>query len=236
MKKMLVAWLLVTVFLAVCTCSLAESSALEAKYPVGSNVILGRCDQDGDESNGLEPIEWTILEIQGNNALVISRMALACRSYDESGYFSHDAASWNESQIRNYLKHFTVKAFADEELACLVPCKHGDVTDVMFLLSRAEVEELLPIEAFRVCNATETAVQQALEIQEGYRNVLDMPLGYHWWLRDTSPKDAYDAAVVTDMGDFDERKKEGFSYCGFHTFVRPAICIDLSMGIARPVE
>ena len=62
-------------------------------------MVLGRYEQDGNDDNGLEEIEWVVLDIKGDELFVISRFALDCIPYNSS----HGEARWENSYVRNWL-------------------------------------------------------------------------------------------------------------------------------------
>ena len=51
------------------------------KIHVGGTVKYGSYEQDNNTSNGAETIEWTVLDIQGDKALVISKNVLDFQRY-----------------------------------------------------------------------------------------------------------------------------------------------------------
>ena len=118
-------------------------------YP-GDAVTLGRCDHDGSRENGAEPIEWRVLAVEGEKALLISRHAL-----DEVDFHSvRETVSWETSSVREWLNGtFLQTAFDDREREAIlmtsnsneksegIPKKStgGSTTqDYLFLLSYKE--------------------------------------------------------------------------------------------------
>ena len=78
---------------------------------IGSTVIMGQFEQDGDESNGTESIKWTVLDVQDGEALLICNNVLCYREFSEDGN-----SSWENSSIREWLNNeFYNSAFSDEE-------------------------------------------------------------------------------------------------------------------------
>lgn len=208
----------------------------DADFPVDSYLVLGRYEQDGNADNGPEPIEWLVLEREGNYALVVSRMLLSNAGFDERFSYSTEPDPWETSSIRSHVSRIVQSALTPSEQTCLVPVEHDGVTDTAFLLSRAEVEALLPIPAFRICNATVAAQQEAKERRGNYAASSAKDMGYEWWLRDSSETSPNFAAVVTSTGSIDYTNKGGFCYDDHHNYVRPAIRIDLSLGCAKPAQ
>ena len=78
----------------------------------GSIVTFGRYEQDGNEENGPEPIEWTVLDIKDGRCLLISRYAL-----DAVPYHTGDISiTWEKCFLRSWLNSdFLQAAFSDAE-------------------------------------------------------------------------------------------------------------------------
>ena len=58
---------------------LAES--VQQNVAVGDILTFGHYEQDNDQQNGREPIEWVVLDIQNNQALLLTRYAIDSRYY-----------------------------------------------------------------------------------------------------------------------------------------------------------
>ena len=79
---------------------------------VGENVTFGRYEQDNNSSNGTEGIEWTVLDVQGEKALLLSKYGLNCKTY----YKSQSPVTWETSDLRAWLNgEFYNKAFTAAE-------------------------------------------------------------------------------------------------------------------------
>ena len=64
------------------------------------------------EDEAPAPIEWLVLEVKGNEVLIISRHALNCRKYHESS----SPITWEHSDLRKWLNNdFLKAAFSAEE-------------------------------------------------------------------------------------------------------------------------
>ena len=85
---------------------------------VGDIVEIGSFEQDGDETNGAEPIEWQVIADEDGKKLLLSKyilMPIGNIMYDE---FPGDGVNytWKECGIRSYLNgEFYESAFTDEE-------------------------------------------------------------------------------------------------------------------------
>ncbi len=74
--------------------------------------VFGHYEQDGDESNGPEPIEWVILDENENGTLLLSRYALDCVKYNTKSY----SVTWETCSLRDWMNNdFYNTAFSDEE-------------------------------------------------------------------------------------------------------------------------
>lgn len=185
--------------------------------PVGSRVTFGHYEQDGKTSNGAEPIEWIVLEVQDGDALLISAYALDVYNT----YWG--SPTWDNSTLRTWLNgSFYKAAFNIQERAEILTStvtadKHpyyssnpGATTqDKVFCLSYAEANTLLTVST-RKCLATNYARQVRKVYTEG-------GLCY-WWLR-TPGKPGCGASIVCTDGSYDYDA----SYDGFCYGVRPCI-------------
>ena len=132
---------------------------------IGSVISFGTFEQDNDLTNGSEPIEWIILDIQGDEALLLSRYALDSKKFHNSD----SKVSWEESDLRVWLNdEFYSQAFSDVDQSHIVQntIKNSkgvgndifedqeETEDNVFLLSREDVIEYFPSEESRLCSPT----------------------------------------------------------------------------------
>ena len=145
-----------------------ESSAAGETPPlsaaVGDHVRFGTWEQNGDVSDGPESIEWIVLGRDGDRALLLSRYGLAPGR--ELG------KKWDVSPDRQWLNGgFFSQAFTPEEQSLipetLIPAEEyrgrrfgEDTADRVFLLSREELEQYLPVFEDRVCPATKSFAEE----------------------------------------------------------------------------
>ena len=79
---------------------------------VGSYVLFGSYEQDNNLSNGPEPIEWRILDVEDGRMLLLSRYALDCQPFDENG----NTNIWKNCSLRDWLNDdFYTAAFTTDE-------------------------------------------------------------------------------------------------------------------------
>lgn len=81
---------------------------------VGDVVEFGSYEQDGDTSNGKEPIEWRVLAVEDNRAFVVSDKALEARAYNED---REDGNNFGTSDLWGWLNDdFVNTAFTSDEM------------------------------------------------------------------------------------------------------------------------
>ena len=90
----------------------SEETAEEAAPYSVRTVFFGSYEQDGDPSNGAEPIEWIVLKEEDGRMLLLSLHALDSLSYHEG----LKDTTWEECLLRNTLNEtFYNTAFTAEE-------------------------------------------------------------------------------------------------------------------------
>ena len=199
---------------------------LREKGIIGLEVSFGSYEQDNDLSNGPEPIEWTILDVQGGKALLISKYGLDCQPYDTA----REDVTWETCTLRSWLNEdFLNTAFPDTEKKRIFLTsvdnrdsqgksnwKSGgnNSEDQIFLLSYAEARDYFVSAVDRACPPTEYAVSQGV--------IRDAKSGNcRWWLRSPG-SNQLNAAFVDSYGSIGNN----FVYIGSDA-VRPAFWINL---------
>lgn len=155
-------------------------------FAVGAIVTLGRYEQDNNLENGKEPVEWIVLDIKGNQALLISRLCLDARAY----HTRFVPMTWSRCTLRAWLNDtFLTETFTQEEQAKIPAVTlanadnphygtpgGADTTDRIFLLSEAEAYQYFPDVAGRPGQPTEYAIAQGAYFNPSSGNTW-------WWLR-----------------------------------------------------
>lgn len=177
------------------------------------------------------PIEWLVLESDGETALLISRYALDCKPYNTE----FEKITWEQCTLRGWLNNeFYNRAFsAKEEQYILQSDVSADKTskyntnsgnttkDKVFLLSNVEANEYFKSDDERMCAPTDyargAATSNTYKVEDRYTCI--------WWLR--SPGCSSSTAKVQ----FDGSINNG-SYCegyvdSFLNAVRPCVRIRL---------
>ena len=186
---------------------------------VGSFITYGRYFQDSD--NAKSPIEWLVLDVKGNEALLISRYALDCKEY----HHEFENITWEDCDLRKWLNSdFLKSAFSNEESERILVSElrnddnpeygtrgGNDTKDRIFCLSIAEAEQYFSSDEDRQCRPTAYAREQGAFVRDDC---------CFWWLR--SPGYLQGAAGVNTDG--------ALGPCGVNVYdpdcvVRPALRI-----------
>ncbi len=190
--------------------------------------VFGSYEQDNDLSNGKEKIEWIVLEVDGNKALLLSKHALNCQPYN----LNREAVSWSDCFLREWLNgDFFSAAFSPDEQK-QIPLTEvgvdkvlggriypsGTVWDRVFLLSRTEAERYLVSRNVRHCEGTTYCEAQGAFMPGGKCD---------WWLRTASFW--YDRALASIVLS-DTARIATSDVIIDHYGVRPVIWIDFASG------
>ena len=203
---------------------------LQAKFMVGSYVTLGSYPQT-QKGNDKTPIEWLVLESDGETALLISRYALDCKPYNEKC----ESTTWEKCTLRGWLNNeFYNRAFSTEEKQYIL---QSDVSadknpkystnpgnaakDNVFLLSFVEANKYFKSDDARKCAPTDYAIQQGASISDSYK--VEGRKACWWWLR--LPGDNCDIAAFYYYFSSFHDLGYGVSYSGYA--VRPCVRVRL---------
>lgn len=166
------------------------------------------------------PIEWVVLEVQGDRALLISKYALDCRKYHEV----KQAITWAASSLRDWLNgEFLNAAFSPWEREVILPAdpENAPATDRVFLLSTEQAEHFFPTAEARRCVPTPYAKSRGAFVNSAC-TAEGKPTCW-WWLR--SPG-AYPFAAVS-VSNSGAVNRAGGSVSFANSAVRPALWLDL---------
>ena len=203
-----------------------------ADAAVGSTVRFGLYEQDNDLSNGPEELEWLVLEVDGDRALLVSKYGLEPRPYNQERELtnSYKRVTWSTCELRAWLNgDFFRAAFSPghQALVLLSEVKADktpladvdpgrDAKDRIFILSATEAGRYFDSDSARQCPGTAYCLARSRETENGV---------CRWWLRTSGVEDDGSVSVVTAKG---EIFLVGFS-CGHepNPAVRPAMWIGL---------
>ena len=205
-----------------------------ATASVGDIIEFGTYEQDNDTSNGKEPIEWQVLERDGNKILVISKYALDVQSYGTE----FEDVTWETCTLRTSLNGtFIYAAFSEAEQSMIQTTEvsadknpdystdPGNATkDKIFLLSINEAEKYFASDEARMCFPTAYAIANEAYTFDWDR---DGEAACRWWLR--SPGSYQDYAVYVDADGSVDSSGDTANLSGrfVHFCVRPALWINL---------
>lgn len=172
----------------------------------GDVVEFGSYEQDGNASNGKEPIEWRVLAVEGNRAFVVSQKALDVHAFNAD---EDDVNDWNSSDLKKWLENvFASQAFTGDEMK--------EINGAPTLLSVDEANKYFKSDNDRICMPTQQAVSNGAW-------TLDDNGPCIWWLR--SPGDgSYLAAGVNADGHV---VSSGYHLSFLDLAVRPALWVNL---------
>ena len=221
---------------------LAAAAARDALFSVGNYVTFGTYPQTSAGSDQT-PIEWLVLDRDGDKALLLSRYGLDAQPY----HTSYTSITWEKCTLRTWLNDdFINRAFtAAEQSAILltnvdnssIQCYSGwstsggnNTQDKVFLLSYAEANKYLGVTYGNINNTKSHVAPTAYAISQGASNSYDYKTtdgeaAWWWWLRSPGFLQTYAAFVSPDGSLIDS----GVS--GAWGSVRPALWVNLESGI-----
>lgn len=179
---------------------------------VGDYVIFGSYEQDNDLENGKEDIEWLVLDVIDDKALLISKYAL--------GYGLN-----SNNSVREWLNgEFIDSAFTNDEIKMISNTSvsyYEDfrlaTQDKVFSLSIDEANKYFNSDDERKCKATEYAVINGVFISKKNNNCI-------WRLRTITTSDAH-ITYVDSIGVVHEYgRRSGLDSLA----VRPALWVKLN--------
>ena len=131
----------------------------QTPFEIGSYVTFGRYKQAA--SRKYKPIEWLVLDNDGDTALLLSKYGLECLPF----CYHYQHLAWNNCHLREWLnRKFLYRAFNNEEQQQIAECKSItpfstkyhvsggiETRDKIFCLSADEVEQYFDCAEDRAC-------------------------------------------------------------------------------------
>lgn len=219
----------------------AVAEALRAPYKeIGNYIKYGHFEQDNNTENGTEAIEWKVLDVQGENVLLLSRYGLDVKTYNEE----KTDITWEDCTLRKWLNGtFFQEAFTEEEQKGIPETEidnsqeqgykewndipgGNNTRDRVFLLSCREANQYLDITWENEKNIVSRAAPTVYALAKGawvysdYRSANGKKAGL-WWLR--SPGSASSRAAYVSI---DGSLGASAVTCSTAT-VRPALWLNL---------
>ena len=184
----------------------AMVAARIAEYQPGNYVTFGTYPQTKFGTNKT-PIEWLVLESDGETALLISRYALDCQPYNNKW----KDITWERCTLRSWLNNeFYNCAFSAEEKKSILvsnvsadknpsySTNPGNATkDSVFLLSIVEANKYFANDEARMCAVTDYAIEQGAWTSDSSK--VDGRPACWWWLRSPGYNGS-SAALVFHVG------------------------------------
>lgn len=215
-------------------CNLTQTITLKAKWlldlDVNDTLSMGNYEQDNNTSNGEEEIEWVVLKVEGNKALIVSKQVIDCKPFNDS----YADITWETSSVRNWLNNeFYSSTFSEEEKQKIVLSTingkniHGksignETSDNVFLLSYDEYE--LMSDSLKQAIATKFAkANGAIYDFTGYESLANDYCA--WWLRTREGTFSLYIEFITPFVDGYGSAQPQLTYIG----VRPAMWISLEV-------
>ena len=176
-------WALLILLLS-CFSSQALASAIPVPT-VGDCITFGSYEQDNRLENGKEPLEWIVLDLQGNRAMLLSKYCIDTVIF----YPERVPMFWGRSDLRTWMNGaFLQEAFTPQEQARILTTvvtnanPHGmkgagaDTHDKIYLLAKTEVLHFFPEQADRVAYPTEYAKSKGCTVDPKTGSC-------RWWTR-----------------------------------------------------
>ena len=194
--------------------SIEAEKVIKKQYNIGDTVLFGICPQNRDGEK--EPIEWTVIKVERNKTLLLSKYILDVKKYNE-----HDKLYWEESDIRRWLNDdFYTTVFNNIEQKKVVNTlvrtsqktylgPYDYTEDKVFLLSEEEISHVFKYFEERKAKETEYA-------KEMWKYV-DEEISSSWWVR-------YEKGLWITIVDCDGHSKTGYN-CNRYNGVRPALWV-----------
>lgn len=208
----------------------------------GKCIVLGHYPQTEDGKDNT-PIEWMMLDHDGQRALVVSKYGLDAQPYNKD----YTSVTWETCTLRKWLNGtFYNKAFSSAEQAAILTtnvnnsksqCYSGwntsggnNTQDKVFLLSYAEANKYFGVTHDTTSNTKSRVAPTAYAIAQGtytyYSNkTADGTDAGRWWLRSPGFYQSSAAGVRTD-GSLDYYRVDDDSGS-----VRPALWVNVESTI-----
>lgn len=177
----------IPVLLLTSICIMGKVNA--SAYEIGDHIVMGKYEQDGDLSNGEEPIEWRVLGQRDDGLIVIAEYGLDAMSY----HSERVSVTWEDSNIRKWLNEtFYETAFSDSEKESIMDTylinedsymniyAGNDTMDKIFLLSIQEAVEYFENAEDKVAHPTKQAFLNGCYSSDGINMYMTKELAEDW--------------------------------------------------------
>ncbi|MBQ6440662.1 MAG: hypothetical protein IJJ06_11205 [Mogibacterium sp.] len=205
---------------------------------VWHSVYFGSYPQTDSDGVNMEPIKWRVLQVNGNDAFLISDQILDCQPYHKEAV----ETTWANCYIREWLnKYFYSRAFTDAEKAAIITTTvknkdaGGNTKDSVYLLSEDEAvfdyssnSGKNPVYGFDydTYTATRTARPTSYARAKGVRAYGDYGEAL-WYLRTYAFSDNKPYAYAT----YRDGRTFGYPDFDIERGIRPVLHLDLSSSV-----
>lgn len=207
LKRMLFGLAVAMLACVIAGCAPGGGTTLGAPFKnvaVGDTVTFGSFAQDNNTSNGNEPIEWRVLAVEDNRALLVSVYALDSMPFNAS---DKQGNSWEDSDLMAWLSgEFMDSAFTEGE--------QGKIAEIT-CLSVEEARMYFADDSSRSCKPTAHAATNGATSANG---------GCYWWLRSAGTNGKEYVAFIAGDG---RVMAGGQPVSNRYPAVRPAIWVSV---------
>ena len=156
---------------------------ISGKLRAGQTITFGSYPQMSWSE--YTPIEWQVLSVQGNRALLISTYALAAQPY----HSTRASVTWQDCDLRKWLNNsFYYAAFNSAEQSSILSVITDGCTDKVFLLSYQEATQYMN-GSTRMCLPTEVAISNGAWTSS--KCFIGGKPTCWWWLRTPSTQQCF---------------------------------------------
>ena len=174
--------------------SISVNGVKYTPIPIKKGDVIKLGNHPKDSNGSKSPIEWLVLDVKENEALIISRYALDCKQYHDG-----EQITWENCSLRKWLNSdFLKSAFSEDEANSILVSNvknddnsvystrgGNDTKDHVFCLSIAEAKQYFSSDEDRKCEPTAYVRKQGVYIDNGC---------CLWWLR--SPGGVQKSAAI----------------------------------------
>lgn len=186
---------------------------------IGNIVSFGSWEQNGDLSDGAEPIEWIVLKVDADRSMLVTAKAIDSIVFAD---INNSTANWENSNIRAWLnQEFLFGAFTAEEAVSIETTVNMDESsnrqceDKVFLLSIDEAKNLL-----------DDGIIKGVSTPWARSNGAFVAAGGSWqWLRSQGTDEKHIATISTS-GHIDRIGQKANSKGGV---VRPVVWLNVDL-------
>ena len=194
-------------------------------YPKDLPVYFGSFEQDGDETNGPEPVEWRVLDVRDGKCLLYAYHIL-----DMQPFYDRET-TYAASFLRKWCYSFYQDALSPEEKSLILPTKWDEsISDYVTVLSREEVRQYLYDSENHLLNHLTPDLEKILAA----KGLTTDDTRYIWTRTAEDIPDTYKPGRKRYIGYISDAKSDEMfcaRTCQYVLAVRPAMWVDESVVI-----